>query len=210
MTEDSRDDLAFVREMTEAGRSAPLLGGRFFVFYGLLLPIAYCVQWMVLDGRFGLPMVTIAVIWISFGIAIALGMPLMLRSLRRKPGRGAVGNRVEAVVWTTSGYAIFAAFLGSFFGTVVMDQPLIIWDFILAVAFGAYGIALYTTGALSEARWLKTFAVISLVAAGVVPVLAGRAELYLFAATAILVVSLIPGVRLMANEPKSLPAEEAA
>ena len=207
MNQETRDDLSFVREMTEAGRDAPLLGGRFFVFYGALIPVAYAAQWMVLDGRFGLPTYAIAVIWLAFLLIVGVAKPFLIRSLHKKPGRGAIGNKVEAVVWTVSGGTILAAAMGALFGTMVMGQPAIVWDFILAAAFAAYGIALYTTGEISSASWLKTYGLVAIVAAGVVPVLAGKPEIYLFAAAIIVVVSLVPGLRLMANEPKSLPEE---
>ncbi len=207
MTQEAQDDLSFVREMTEAGRDAPLLGGRFFVFYGAIIPVAYVGQWMVLDGRFGLPPVALGIIWITFGIVVGLAKPFLIASLKGKPGRGAVGNRVEATVWTTGGFAIFAAFIGCLFGTVVLDQPNLVWDSMIGVALIAYGIALYTTAEMSSTKWLKPFAVIAIVASGVIPALAGQPEVYLFAATIIIAVSLVPGVRLMANEPKSLPEE---
>lgn len=207
MNQETKDDLSFVREMTEAGRDAPLLGGRFFVFYGALLPIIYAAQWMILDGRFGFPQSSIAFVWIAFGVIVTIAKPMLIASLKRKPGRGALGNRVESVVWTVSGFTIFSAFVGALFGSVVMGQSFIVWDFILAAAFGAYGIALYTTGEISSAHWLKPYAIVAIAGAGVVPVLAGRPEVYLFAAAIIIAISLVPGLRLMANEPKSLPEE---
>ena len=40
----TRDDVAYLRAVTEAARAAPLLGGRFLVFWGLLVPAAYLAQ----------------------------------------------------------------------------------------------------------------------------------------------------------------------
>ncbi|NNU15805.1 hypothetical protein HK107_05655 [Parvularcula sp. ZS-1/3] len=207
MNEQTRDDLAFMRDMAEAGSSAPLLGGRFFVFFGTLIPLAYAGQWMVLDGRFGLPPVTIAFIWIAFGIAIAVGMPLLLRSLKRKPGRGAAGNKAEAASWMIAGFTIGIFFAGILFGTATGQVSVVAFDYILAVAFTGYGIALYTTASLSGARWLKTPAYMAMASVGVIPILAGRPEVYLFGAAAVIAVSLVPGIRLLLAEPKSLPEE---
>lgn len=207
MNEQTRDDLAFMREMAEAGSSAPLLGGRFFVFFGTIIPLAYAGQWMVLDGRFGLPPITIAFIWIAFGLAVGIGMPLLLRSLRGKPGRGAAGNKAESAAWMIAGFTIGTFFTGILIGTAAGQISQIAFDYILAVAFTGYSIALYTTASLAGASWLKTHAYMAMAAVGVVPILAGRPEVYLFGAAAIIATSFVPGIRLLLEEPKSLPEE---
>ncbi|GGY46916.1 hypothetical protein [Parvularcula lutaonensis] len=209
MTSSQTDDLSFVRQMAEAGRNAPLLGGRFFVFYGVLIPIAYAVQWMVLSGEFGLPYAVIGWNWLAFGAAVAVGMPLLLRTIRRKPGRGTAGNRAEAAAWMFAGFTIGAFFLGVLIANLIGATSQIAFDYILAVAFTGYGIALFVTASLAGTSWLKVPAYISMASVGIVPVLAGRPDVYLFGATVVLLVSLYPGIRLMMAEPKSLPAEDA-
>lgn len=209
MTASQTDDLSYIRQMAEAGRKAPLLGGRFFVFYGTLLPIAYAVQWMVLSDEFGLSYSVIGWNWLAFGVAVAIGMPLLLRSMRSKPGRGAPANKAESVAWTIAGFTIGLFFLGILIGNALGTTNQIAFDYILAVAFTGYGIALFVTATLSETGWLKLPAYLSMASVGVVPILAGRPEIYLFGATMVIAVSLIPGIRLMMAEPKSLPAEDA-
>ncbi len=41
MTDAARDDLAYIAKVTEAARRAPLLGGRFLLFWGLLVSAAW-------------------------------------------------------------------------------------------------------------------------------------------------------------------------
>lgn len=201
-------DIAYVRAMAEAARKAPLLSGRIYVLYGLLIPVAYVAQWAVLDGRFGLPAVSLAFIWAGFGLCAAVAMPILIGSLSRKPGRGSVGNRIDNIVWTMVSAGILSFVLGVAVATLVLGKPAWFWDFIVAVAFGGYGVALYTTGVVSESKWMRLPAYISIASAGAVPVLAGRPELYLFAASIILGVVLVPGILLMRAEPESL-ADEA-
>lgn len=51
MTKDElAQDLAYVRTLAEEGRHAPLIGGPFLVLSGLLLSVAYTLQWMLLQG----------------------------------------------------------------------------------------------------------------------------------------------------------------
>lgn len=207
MNETNHDDLTFVREMAEAGRKAPLLGGRFYLFWGVLVSVAYVAQWAVLDGRFGLAEHTIGFIWIGFGVAAGVGMPLLIKSLKNKPGRGAMNNKVESAVWTMSGLAIFSFAVGVFVATVVFSKPVWFWDFISAVAFAGYGVSIYTTGSIAGAAWMRIPATIALVAAGCVPIIAGEPEVYLFGATVVIAVAAIPGLILILGEPKSLPEE---
>ncbi len=37
----SADDIAYIRQLSESGARAPLIGGRFMAWWGLLLTIAY-------------------------------------------------------------------------------------------------------------------------------------------------------------------------
>ena len=207
MTDNHGDDIRFVRAMAEAGRRAPLIGGRFYLFWGVLITVAYTFQWAVLDGRFGLPEWSLAVLWLTVGAIAAIGMPILSRSVRRKPGRGTVGNRVDQTVWTMSGFAIFAFVIGVLVATLVFDKPLWFWDFVVGVALTGYGVSLFTTGTIAGLVWMRIPAVISVAATGCIPILAGMAELYLFAATVVLAVAVVPGVVLMLGEPKSLPDE---
>lgn len=207
MTETEQDDLSFVREMTEAGRNAPLLGGRFYLFWGVLVSVAYVGQWAVLDGRFGLEPQTIGFIWISFGVVAGIGMPLLIRSLKNKPGRGAMNNRVETAVWVMSGFAMFSFVVGVFVATAVFGKPIWLWDFVAAIAFAGYGVSLFTSGSIAGVAWMRIPSVIALVSAGIVPILVATPELYLFGATVIIAVAVVPGFLLVMGEPKSLPEE---
>lgn len=209
MNADQRDDLRYLREMAEAGRRAPLLGGRFYVFWGVLVALAYSGQYLILSGSLGVGEAALGVLWLGFGAAAAIGQPLLTRSIRNKPGRGAVNNRVETVVWTTGGFVIMSFVIGVFIATVVLGSPAETWDFIVAVALGAYGTALITTGTVAEAPWMRLPALIAIGSVAIVPPMVGKPVLYLIAAMVVVVVALIPGLILLSKEPRSLPPETA-
>lgn len=208
MTTTQQDDLQFVRQMTEASNKAPLLGGRFYVFWGVLVAIGFVCHWAIASENFGLPPVSYAILWSTFMVFGAIGMPFLIRGIRRKPGLGAIGNRAEEVVWTTGGYSVFAYAAGTVVAVIFADGSYDLFDLILAVAFGSYGVAFMVTGTMANEAWMRVPGVASLVACGLVPVLVGKPVLYLVAAATIVVVSVIPGLILLRNEPASL--EEAA
>ena len=203
-------DLAYIRAVSEAARGAPLLGGRFLVFWGLLVSAAWAAQWAVLSGAAGLPSSSLGFLWFAFGVIAGLGMVLLVRSIKDKPGQGAASNRVETAVWTGAGFGLFA-----YAGTVIAAGALgrlgtqLIFDTILPVAFVVYAIAFLGTAAASGQAWLRGFAALSFAGAGTAVFLLGEPLLYLVSAGVVFVVAVVPGVVLLSREPASLPPEGA-
>ena len=204
------DDLAYLRQVTEAARGAPLLGGRFMVFWGLLVGAAWIGQWAILSGAAGLGRPWIGALWLAFAVIAAVGMTLLVRSVRRKPGQGTLGNRVEAAVWTGAGFGLF-----SYAGMVILAGVLgaltepAAFDTILGVAFVVYAVAFLGTAEASGQAWLRVFAALSFAGAGVVPFFLGQPVLYLISAGMVLVIAVVPGVILLGREPAALPDEAA-
>lgn len=200
------DDLAYIRQLSERARTAPLLGGRFLVFWGVLVSAAWAAQWAVLSGAAGLGGWAIGAIWIAFGVIAGVGMTVLVRSIKRKPGQGATSSRVETTVWTGAGFGLF-----SYAGMVIvagllgaLTEPAI-YDTILGVAFVVYAVAFLATAAASGQGWLRVFAALSFTGAGIVPFFLGQPILYLISAGLVFVVAVVPGAILLTREPASLP-----
>ncbi|WP_031554707.1 hypothetical protein [Parvularcula oceani] len=210
MSDQAREDLAYLRTVTEQARSAPLLGGRFLVMWGVLLSGAYACHWVIASGVAGLPAWSLGALWLAFGLAGAAGMVLLMASIRNKPGRCAMSNVVESAVWTGAGAAIFAYAVGTFIACSVFGAPLLLFDLILAVAFALYGTAFLATGVAARQPFLRIFAAIAFVGAGTVPFFAGQPVLYLIASAYVLIIAVVPGLLLMSREPAALPAEAPA
>jgi hypothetical protein len=43
-------DLAYARTLAEEGRQAPLVGGAYLIFFGVLIALCYLIQWAALTG----------------------------------------------------------------------------------------------------------------------------------------------------------------
>ena len=65
-TQPSVEDIAYVRHLAESGARAPLLGGRFMAWWGLLVAIAYAAHHFALRGDIGDGRTIFAIIWTSF------------------------------------------------------------------------------------------------------------------------------------------------
>lgn len=202
-TRDPHADLAFVRAMTERAARAPLLGGRYLLFWSVLLTVAYATHYLLASGLVGTPPF-IDIIWLTFGVMGGAGMVLLSRGAARKPGQSAVGNRVEREVWRGAGIGIFLFVAGVVAAVELRGAPMILFDFIASVALVLYGAALLATATASGENWLRVPAWTAFVAAAATPVLAGDAVLYLFLSAVMVLVGVVPGVRLLRAEPPSL------
>ncbi|WOI53160.1 hypothetical protein [Parvularcula sp. LCG005] len=203
----TRDDLQFLRAISEEGRHAPLLGGRFLTLWGALISVAYVGEYAILSGRFGLPPISMLILWVTVMGAGFLGQRLLVPTIRDKPGREAFANKVEKLIWVAVGMSIAAYAIGTAFATSMAGAPVILFDMILAVAFGGYGAAHYVMSRIARAPWMTYAALGSFLAAFVVPFLAGQPVLYLFAAVVVILVAVVPGVKLLMAEPPSLPED---
>ncbi|MGX6647277.1 hypothetical protein ACWCOP_04975 [Maricaulaceae bacterium MS644] len=202
-TTDPRGDLAYVRAMTDRAARAPLLGGRYLLFWSALLSVAYTTHYLLASGLIGTPPY-IEIVWLAFGLTGGAGMVLLSRGAARKPGQSAVGNRVEREVWRGAGIGIFLFVAGVVAAVELRGAPMILFDFIASVALVLYGAAMLATAAASGETWLRAPAGTAFVAAAVTPVLAGEAVLYLFLAGIMVLIGVAPGVRLLRAEPPSL------
>ena len=203
----TRDDVAFIREVTEAARAAPLLGGRFLVMWGGLLSLAYLGHWGVVSGAFGVSGAWLGVVWGVFAMLGVLGMVVLTPTLRRKPGRNTFGNRVDMAVWNGGGFGLSAFAVTAILGASLGRIPIMVVDMIMPVAFLIYGTAFLASATAAVQPWLRAFAGGAYLGVAGAVWLTGTDEQYLWGALAALLVVFLPGLVLLRREPPALPAE---
>lgn len=96
-------DLAYLREMAEAGAKAPLLGGRFMVWWGGLTGLVAFVHWLIITGTLDFGAQALWPLWLGYMVLGSVGSAVLGWSLRNKPGTGSMGNRVQQVLWPVLG-----------------------------------------------------------------------------------------------------------
>lgn len=201
--EEIAENVAFVRGLAEEGRHAPLIGGGFLVLFGVLLAIAYVVQWMlltgVLDVMHGL---AFGYLWGGFSVLAVAGGWAMRARLSRMPGGGTLGNRVDRAVWRSASAALLAVVVGSLIRASMNHDPTAP-NVIMAAGFGLYAVALGVTAKMSEQNWLGVFAALSAVVSLALWAVIDEPWAYLIAAGGSLLVLLAPGLVLMQREPKA-------
>ena len=195
-----KDDLAYMRALADEGRRTPLLGGSILVAAGLIYGTASLIHGAMLAGVLDLPPVALNVIW---GVAVVLFLVALFAlkaRLRVKPGARSLANKVSATAWGGLGGASFAIGL-SLFAAVYKTGDWIFMTLFPPVILALYGSAWIVGSALSDRAWMKWVAVAAFAAAIGSGLLIGEPVQYLAYAAAWLLLSVVPGIALMRQEP---------
>lgn len=198
----SAEDIAYVRRLAESGARAPLIGGRFMAWWGLLVAAAWTAQHLAVNGTIGDGNTIFGIIWSSFGIAGMLGQFVLARTMPAKVGEGSAGNRASRVVWGAGAMAIVSMVVGVAFlagGPLGYDA----FDWIVPVALAVYACALIVTGALAGERIALVAGYGAVVMVGLYTAFILDPNRYLIAAAGAAATMLLPGILLMLREPRS-------
>lgn len=196
-------DLAYARALAEEGRHAPLIGGSYFIFFGVLLAFCYTAQWAILSGVVAVDRSMAGVIWLGFGVIAPIGVALLARRVRAIPGGSAIPNQIDRFIWQAVMFAILTVVAATILRAILNDDftaP----DAIMAAGFGLYGVALYTTATVGGHSWLRAFAFMAWAASGALWYFIHEPWTYLLAAVASVAVLIVPGVVMMRDEPKAI------
>ena len=142
------EDIAYVRRLAESGARAPLIGGRFMAWWGLLVAIAWTAQHLAVNGTIGDGRTIFGIIWGSFGLLGMAGQLVLARTMPPRAGEGSAGNRASRIVWGAGALAIVSMVIGV---ALLAQGPAgyAAFDWIVPVAFAVYACALICTGALA-------------------------------------------------------------
>lgn len=198
------DDIAYVRDLAEAGQRAPLLGGRFLTFWGVLTSTAYFLHYSISAGLFGWPDVAFAWVWGTFIIGGIIGQSLLVYTIRNKPGGNSVGNRAEATVWMAGGFALFA-----YFGTLIVKSftvggPVPGFESSLPIVFAVYGTGLMTSGLMAKTKPLTYAGYGALAMIALAIWFEGTDFTWGVASLGAFLTVLVPGLIMMRREPKDV------
>ena len=195
------DDIQYVRQIAERGAHAPLLGGRFMIWWGALLAAAYTAHHFALNGIIGPPEKIFAQIWLPFAIFGALGHALLTRTISSKAGAGSAGNQASRSVWIAATSAIVAMVIGSALAARSGAGPAT-FDWVGPVAFGVYACSLIVTGSLANSKVTIVAGFGAVVMVGLFTAMILSPDRYLVAAAGIILTMFLPGVVLLRAEPR--------
>jgi hypothetical protein len=194
-----RDDVAFMRNLAEDGRNAPLLGGEISMAAGLCFGAASLAHYAALKGWLGEVGPEFNLIWIGAGALFAAFLVLSIRRQRSQRGAAATVNRATGSAWQGVGLAVFAIF-GGFIMASARTGEWIIMAMLVPVILALYGAAWAVAGEMTGRTWIKGVAGLSLILSVLTGWLAGTAEQYLVYAAALVLTAFIPGVIMLRQE----------
>lgn len=205
MTDSAADDIAYVRQLSESGACAPLNGGRFMAWWGLLIVIGWTLQHFALSGqlRVGDGGAIFGIIWFSFGVIGGLGQFVLARSMPAKAGAGSAGNRASRTVWGAGAFAILSMVIGVALLANRSGAGYLVFDWIVPLAFAVYACALIVTGKLADQKVVMMAGYGAIVMVGLFTAFILHPDRYLLAAGGAALTVLLPGLMLMRREPKA-------
>ncbi len=195
-----RDDLAYMRALADEGRRAPLLGGSILIAAGLIYGAAALVHFAVAAGVLDIDPMLLNVIWGVAVVAFLIALFVLKARLGGKPGAWSMGNQVSGAAWGGLGGASFAIGL-ALFAAVYKTGDWIFMGLFPPVILALYGAAWIVGAAVSDRAWMKWVAVGSFAAAAGAGLLIGTTAQYLFYAAAMILLSALPGVVMLRQEP---------
>lgn len=201
-TQPSVEDIAYVRHLAESGARAPLLGGRFMAWWGLLVAIAYAAHHFALRGDIGDGRTIFAIIWTSFAAAGLIGQFALARTMPAKSGAGSAGNRASRAAWIAAACAIVSVVTGAAVAASNGAGPAT-FDWSVPVTFSVYACALVVTGSLSANRIILAAGAGAILMAGLFTALILHPDRYLLASLGAALTVLLPGLLLVRAEPRA-------
>lgn len=208
MTDDQmqnvKDDIAFMRALAAEGQRTPLLGGAILAAAGLIFAAASLAYWALLNGILQLPRG-----WGSFAIwmgALAvffLVLTMINRRISSKPGALSPTNKASGAAWSAIGFSIFALGL-SYAAAGARLQSEEIMSTFPSVIFALYGAGWAVGSAMTGKKWLWWVALGSWAMAPVLGWFATTPEQYLIYAAGLILLTFLPGVVLMRQEPSDI------
>jgi hypothetical protein len=204
MTDSSADDIAYVRQLSESGAHAPLTGGRFMAWWGLLVALGWTAQHLALNGQLstGPDGRIFGIIWGTFGLVGGVGQLVLARTMPAKAGAGSAGNRAAHSVWAAGAFSILSmvAGVGLLAGT---GYGYLVFDWIVPVAFAVYACALIVTGKLAGDTIVVSAGYGAVIMVGLFTAAIMHPDRYLLAAAGAALTMLLPGLLLVRREPKA-------
>lgn len=201
--QDVRDDIAFMRAMAQEGRKTPMLGGSILIAAGLIFGSASLVHYAILGGLIDLSNAAPSVVWLVALVTFILALTVLNLRIGRKPGVYAPVNKASSAAWMGVGLSIFtmSISIGVVAFKVQSELPALLFP---SLIFALYGVGWAVSATMSDKKWLWLLAIGAWIAAPAIALLTGQPEQYLAYAAGLLLLTVVPGIAMVRQEPAEL------
>lgn len=194
-------DLAYVRDLAEAGQNAPLLGGRFLAWWGGLMTLAYVGHYLIASGALGVGPELLAIWWGAIVITGTAGQFILRAVFPEKPGASSSGNRVQSVLWMSAGFVLFAYFAGVVGRLILFGTGLEGFYWSVPMVMGLYGLGQLVTGVIANQAPLRFAGFAALAGTLAAAILSGTETVWLVGAAVACFAVFLPGIWMLRREP---------
>jgi hypothetical protein len=143
-----KDDIAFMRELAEAGRQSPLKGGSILMSAGLIYAACAFITWAA--AVYPMSPLFMPIVWFG-GTALFF---VALAVLRGRMGVKSETNRAAGLIWAGAGWALFVIVLSLMVMAYRANGGWILAA-ICPVVLATYGAAWLVGGILSRVVWMR-------------------------------------------------------
>ena len=191
-----RDDISFLRDLAEAGRSRPVAGGAMLVAAGVIFGLAAFANWLILAHEISLSL-SQSTIWNAAWILyLVVWTAIFLRMRSRRAAPLDPVNRVFGIAWSATGISIFVMIGAGVLAYRKLHDPVVFALFPSCTTI-LYGAAWFVSAAAARRYWMLWVAIGSFASALVFAAMTDAADLSLAFGIAIVAIILVPGARLM-------------
>ncbi len=199
-TTNLREDIAYMRDLAEAGASTPLLGGLILVVVGAIFAVASAAHWL----------------WFSLGdpetwmiISMWLGAAALcwivnyawpIRLMLKKPGISSPSNRASAWSWQATGFVV-NVILGCCLIIAWRIDSSLPFTLFPSVILSVYGGAWYVSMKMSGQKWMWWPTLGSFAFSLILALAITSSFLFLIFALAWALLVLAPGIVMVRREP---------
>ena len=196
-----REDIGFLRELAEVGRSPNLAGGSMLVAAGAIFGLASLVHGAVAIGwARGVSPWVFPAIWVA-------AMAIYICTLAALKGgytdaSGEQSSRAMKLAWQAMGWTIFAVFVCSQI-IAWRTQSTLPLAMLPSVILSLYGLAWMVVAGVSHKAWIRRTAIGAFVAALAAAFLCQSPWVFLLFAAAMVWLAVIPGLIMMRQASRS-------
>lgn len=204
MTDDQmqsvRDDIAYMRGLAHEGRKTPLLGGSILIAAGLIFGAASVGHWAIEAGVVDLPGQALNGVWLTALVVFLVALAMLRVGIGRKPGAFSPVNKATGAAWMGVGIGIFvmAIAMSVVAWKVQSGIPVLLFP---PLIFALYGAGWAVSATMSDKKWLWWLAIGAWIATPMIALLTGEPEQYLAYAAGLLLLTVLPGVVMVREEP---------
>lgn len=197
------DDIAYMRDLAEAGASTPLLSGLVLIVIGALFGVTSLVHWALF--AFGNPEGwMVLTLWLSVAAVSATFTLTWVRTrMLKKPGIGSPTNRAVGWTWNSTGWVINILLAATLILSWRLDSPLPFTVFPSVIA-AVYGGAWLVTRRMSGQDWMQWPTLGSFGFALLLALLITTPYLWLAFSAAFILNVMIPGIVMVRREPQTV------